>query len=69
MDLPLLLQEGAKQNNAWSRKHLMPLEQKKRNTMEDCTMHQLFFMMQTHLEVRTESFISEGIILSLAATG
>jgi len=42
---------------------------KKLNTMKNCTMHQLFFMTQTHIEVCTESFKSEGIMLSLAVMG
>lgn len=45
------------------------LEQKKPNTTEDCTLFPLFFMTQTHLEVCTESFNTERIILSLAAIG
>lgn len=42
---------------------------KKLNAPEDCSTHQLFFMMQTHLEVCTESFSSEGIMFSLTALG
>lgn len=45
------------------------LERKKVSTTEDCTLYPLFFMTQTHLEVCTESFNTERIMLSLAADG
>lgn len=43
------------------------LKQRKVNTTEDCTLHPLFFMTQTHLEICTESSNTERIMLSLAA--